>query len=111
MSAYGWIITQDQVSTPDEKSAVGVLGPRNITPAIQARLVALLKLSAILMPPAMAAQGVVPFRMYDDDGEFYYAGLMMGDDLQLFEPLDDYGTPNAGATRIDVYEKGRWVIV
>ncbi len=38
------------------------------------------------------------FRMYDDDGCLYYEGIT--DDFETFEPLDDYGTPNAGCTEI-----------
>ena len=38
------------------------------------------------------------FKMYDDDGELYYSGY--SNDDSSFNPLDDYGTPNAGATEI-----------
>lgn len=38
------------------------------------------------------------FRMYDDDGELYYEGLCA---KVSFAPLDDFGKPNAGCTRID----------
>lgn len=41
------------------------------------------------------------FRLYDDDGNIYYEGL--SDDFATFEPLDDYGTPNAGCTEIRYY--------
>jgi len=39
------------------------------------------------------------FAMYDDDHEFYYEGMIYGD-YNGFEPLDDFGRPNAGATQI-----------
>jgi hypothetical protein len=41
------------------------------------------------------------FKLYDDDGELYYVGRIVGD-FEGFEPLDDFGTPNAGCTRIDI---------
>ena len=42
-----------------------------------------------------------PFSMFDDDGEHYYDGVLYGD-FGGFEPLDDFGTPNAGCTEITV---------
>lgn len=43
------------------------------------------------------------FKMYDDDGELYYSGLAkLNAD---FDPLDDFGTPNAGCTEIRYYNK------
>ena len=41
------------------------------------------------------------FELFDDDGELYYVGRIIGD-FEGFEPLDDFGTPNAGCTRIDI---------
>ena len=46
------------------------------------------------------------FRMLDDDDEIYYIGY--SDDSSSFEPLDDFGLPNAGATNIQYLENGRW---
>lgn len=43
------------------------------------------------------------FRMYDDDGELMYEGegnCLDHDDGFGFEPLDDFGMPNAGCTEI-----------
>lgn len=47
------------------------------------------------------------FRLYDDDGELYYSGRQNqhGDG---FEPLDQYGMPNAGCTEIRLHENGEW---
>jgi|TARA_R100001530_G_scaffold110783_3_gene78010 hypothetical protein len=39
--------------------------------------------------------------MFDDDGVLYYAGLIWGD-YDGFEPLDDFGMPNAGCTEIQL---------
>lgn len=41
------------------------------------------------------------FKMYDDDGELYYSGYSKPlNDVDGFEPLDDFGMPNAGCTEI-----------
>ena len=50
------------------------------------------------------------FRMKDDDGIIYYHGEIYGD-YDGFEPLDDFGTPNAGCTSIEYNEKGEWEIL
>lgn len=44
------------------------------------------------------------FQMFDDDGELYYEGYIVGDH-EGFEPLDDFGQPNAGATTIKYANK------
>ena len=41
------------------------------------------------------------FKMFDDDGELYYSGYAKPD--ADFDPLDDFGTPNAGCTEIQYY--------
>lgn len=42
------------------------------------------------------------FRMYDDDGELYYEGYFLHHSTESseFEPLECFGTPNAGCTEI-----------
>lgn len=52
------------------------------------------------------------FRMYDDDGILYYSGRYLENpeensdwiEWDEFQPLDSFGTPNAGAVRIDYYD-------
>lgn len=83
---YRWEITKDFTGGND----AGVQGPYNLDSDLDTNK--------------------TPFRMYDDDGELYYEGNLYGD-FNCLEPLDDFGTPNAGATEIKVYEKGRWNIV
>jgi hypothetical protein len=39
------------------------------------------------------------FSMYDDDDNCYYEGMIYGN-YDGFEPLDDFGMPNAGCTYI-----------
>jgi hypothetical protein len=94
---YGWLITEDHLAEPGAPSgtnqnAVGVIGPRDIDPAIEARL--------------KAGEGDV-FQMLDSDGELYYAGIAILDETSCdgFEPLTDYGSPNAGASDIR-YRRG-----
>jgi len=41
------------------------------------------------------------FSMYDDDDNCYYEGMIYGD-YEGFEPLDDFGMPNAGCTYIKI---------
>ena len=41
------------------------------------------------------------FSMYDDDDNCYYEGMIYGK-YDGFEPLDDFGMPNAGCTYIKV---------
>ncbi len=99
---YAWIITKDLLADTSEPegtnlNAVGVMGPGSITPEQEAQL--------------LARKGRA-FRMYDDDGEHYYSGRFIGDDdsEDAFGPLEDFGTPNAGCTRIDYgREGGKWV--
>lgn len=98
MSRYAWIITRDH--TADEgaeegtnMNAIGIVGPRGCTDEQEEQL--------------KAGEGE-EFRMYDDDGILYYSGRIIGD-YDGFEPLDDYGMPNAGAVRIDYKNKdGIW---
>lgn len=99
-ASYGWIIDRELVTTPDDNrryretkgqeglpSRSGWVGPRNIRANVEKRL--------------QAGEGQ-SFKMYDDDGNLYYVGRYLGpDDETMFRPLDDLGTPDAGATRID----------
>jgi len=73
-STYNWIITTDHL----DESANGVEGPHGLS---------------------IHADNQTLFRMYDDDGILYYSGKIWGD-FDGFEPLDDFGTPNAGCTWI-----------
>lgn len=87
-----WIITRDLLAEQDSElvSEVGVCGPAGISEVARAKM--------------ERGEGHM-FLMYDDDGELYYEGLLLGDkdSEQGFTPLDDFGTPNAGCTRIDYY--------
>lgn len=97
-SSYGWIITEDH--TEEGNGDAGTIGPRDIDTRIELEL--------------HRGHGRA-FRMYDDDGELYYSGRIIGHgtypDLgeEAFRPLDDFGTPNAGATEIRYWVDGSLV--
>ena len=91
-----WTITKDLLANPKanpgtNENAVGLVGPDRAT----------LTHDEIVKHPE-AKQ----FRMYDDDDVLYYEGALVGWDE--FAPLDDFGGPNAGCTRIDYFEHGEW---
>jgi hypothetical protein len=100
-----WRITKDylydQGHDEDEKSGVGQSNSRD--PG---------KIDAIKKSKGK----VKPFRLYDDDGEVYYAGEMaMTDGSDPYEaenilsPLDNYGMPNAGCTEMKIRTDKGWV--
>lgn len=83
-----WTITKDNI----DGDAVGVVGPSTATLSID----------------EIKATGQ-RFRLLDDDGEIYYYGrAVLDDDDDGFEPLDDFGTPNAGCTSIQYFEREAW---
>jgi hypothetical protein len=80
---YAWIITEDRL---EDGKRVGVMGPGGVT----------LSGREIKNHPEREY-----FAMYDDDGNLYYRGYFVGGEWASgFEPLDDYGMPNAGAVEI-----------
>lgn len=91
-ASYAWTITRDHI---DAGEAQGTLGPSD---------------ALLDTPEAIKSHPeAVKFKMYDDDDELYYSGVaVLGDDESGFEPLDDFGMPNAGCTRIDYFERGEW---
>ena len=78
-ATYRWKIDKDYLDGDNEHSAVGVEGPRDLDENITEN-----------------PQG---FTLYDDDDNAYYHGWLYGD-YEGFEPVDDYGMPNAGAVHI-----------
>ena len=93
MPSVVWVITKD--FTGSNNSAVGVYGPEGSNPYQNMRF---------------------KFRMYDDDNTLCYEGATnalddeLGDEEAVFAPLDNFGAPNAGCTRIDYYnpENDKW---
>jgi hypothetical protein len=51
---------------------------------------------------------MVKFRMYDDDGNLYYEGVIDEDAANPFGPLDDFGRPNDGCTTLYTFERMKW---
>lgn len=66
-----------------ENKPVQVIGPRSISKEAEASL--------------LAGEGYA-FTLHDDDGALYYTGRSLQN--STFDPLDDYGQPNAGCTEI-----------
>ena len=93
---YGWIIDNDCTGSFDEgPGCEGVMGPSGVSDDIKWRL-------------AHKHEGE-KFRMYDDDNILYFEGRQISDmDSTGFEPLDDFGMPGYGCTRIDYLEDGSW---
>lgn len=96
MVKYGWVIDKDHLFDPNahsDRDDKGTMGPRDISPEHQEML--------------KKGEGK-KFKMYDDDGELYYEGRIVGECNEL-EPLDDFGMPNAGCTDIQYKNKeGKW---
>lgn len=96
MSAtYAWFITEDHIETEAE----GTQGPHDA-------------------PDTFGGDWKFrKFRMFDDDGILYYEGITASaepdSEEACFGPLDDFGRPNAGATRIDLLnpESKKWETV
>ena len=92
MYQYRWIITLDYIAALDAEpysnvNAHGLCGPRDPNFAIR--------------------DNPMPFRLRDADHNLYYEGILYGD-YEGFEPLDDFGKPNAGAITIEHYENDQW---
>lgn len=92
-SPYGWLIYESYIEDNSfgRATPVEVFGPSGISDENNESL------------EAGKGQG---FELYDDDGNLYYKGRLIGE-FEGLEPLDDYGMPNAGCTAIKV--NGEWV--
>lgn len=98
-----FIIDVDHIKDPNaqpgtNQNAVGVMGPSDYT--------------------GDGSELKQKFRLYDDDNVLYYEGRMRDDVLEAteelaFEPLDCFGDPNAGCTRMDYLSSktGKWETV
>jgi len=96
--ANHWIITKDHISDAHEPNEEGTMSPAfPISPSRSGRLDHQQEEIERLCP--------IKFRMYDDDGNLYYEGRMSGYD---FDPLDDFGMPNAGCTYLKYLKGGVW---
>ena len=91
---YGWLIYESFIedSTFGRAQAVAVAGPSGISDENLRKL--------------KDGEGD-EFELYDDDDNLYYKGRLIGADADGFEPLDDYGTPNAGCVKMKL--GGAWL--
>jgi hypothetical protein len=92
---YCWIITEDHIMQGSEHSNERMTGPRNASDK---------SLDLVL------SEGI-KFRMLDGDKNVYYTGKIYhtdGPDECDFQPLDDFGTPNAGCVSIEYLINDRW---
>ena len=90
---YCWIITKDHI----DSDSVSTMGPREVAGAT---------VGSPLLDLFYKSVNPTRFSLYDDDGECYYDGMLYGD-FTGFEPLDDFGTPNAGCTKMKL--AGEWL--
>ena len=110
-SSYGWLITHDSIADNDAPpgtnlNARGVMGPRDIGDDHKQTLLSVAKAGF----SNYKGESVHKFKIYDDDEELYYTGLYIDDSdseygENAFGPLDDFGTPNAGAVDIRYYNR------
>lgn len=82
---YRWIIKKDHLGYIGP-SRVGTQGPADYNEGIK--------------------DNPAAFSMYDDDKNIIYEGMLYGD-YDGFEPLDDFGAPDAGCTMIKI--DGKWL--
>lgn len=90
--SYAWVITRDLFAEGEDedseiKSEVGTFGPSNMHQSVVDGVI----------------RAGISFRLYDGDGEHMYTGKILhlqGPDACDFQPLRDFGTPNAGCTEI-----------
>ena len=90
-ATYTWKITKDHIADTTRPegtndNATGLMGPSDGDPNLKTN--------------------PVSFSMYDDDKVLYYEGMLYGN-YDGFEPLEDFGTPNAGAVHIKI--DGEWL--
>lgn len=104
-SSYAWLIIHDSLADKGAplgsyQNAVGLAGPRDASD----EMIHLLHRAATVGKDKWQGTPVQWFKMYDDDRNLYYRGVRTASDAEEgFEPLDDFGTPNAGAVQIDYY--------
>ena len=86
---YAWIIDKDHLGRGDE----GRIGPRNPDPASLETL---------------NKGGGEPLRLYDSDGVLQFEVRIAGD-YDCFEPMNDWGYPNATTTDVRYLSQGQWL--
>jgi hypothetical protein len=98
-----WTITRDHISAEHEKSRRDYGEEHTRIPVVAAAI-------GIESEPLPAGPDRIPFRLYDDDGELYYEGVLDDDDECLNqEAALAFGMTDAGCTTIKVLRAGEWV--
>jgi hypothetical protein len=111
---YAWLITHDSIADDSYPlgsycNARGVAGPHGASQDLLSTLHRAANIGKVKWHTYNEDTTVQWFKMYDSDRNLYYSGVRTGeaDELggseELFEPLDEFGTPNAGATEIRYY--------
>lgn len=97
MSNYAWVITRDHLAEGSNmENESGTMGPQGISEAQKRALI--------------AGEGE-EFRLYDDDDYLYYSGRVIGE-MDMGDPLLDFGAPNAGAAYMSMRSaEGEWIVV
>ena len=94
MPGYAWVITTDEIGEGEDEGVIGPRGTRFTREFIENH------------PRSRR------FRMFDGDGQLYYQGVFidLNEQHSMFEPLDDFGAPNAGCTSIEYQDAntGEW---
>lgn len=105
MSRYTWAIIKDHIANLQKPDGTNDNAHHMIGPIKHP----LYSPEEIIRGMKKNGQNQQEFRMLDDDGELYYEGLIVGD-YDGFEPLDDFGAPNAGCTTIQYKNEvsGKW---
>lgn len=99
-----WVITKDHTEPPDTAGAMNDVGWG------QDDRGALVRLDIAMARVRARDSDMVPFKLYDDDGELYYEGASrdLGEEEErAFAPLD-WAMRNAGCTRLDYLKNGKW---
>jgi hypothetical protein len=104
-----WKITKDHISQPDEESRVGYREEHARIP-VQA---AILGYESPVLPQLNAEKTstlpLIPFRLYDDDGELYYEGILHDDEECLNQSAAlRWAEGDAGCTTIKVLRNNEW---
>lgn len=91
-----FVITKDHIDDKEHTDVI-IHGPGNAEHTVDA---------------IMRSSDKEYFRMYDDDDELYYEGYYLysdkedsEDECTELQPLDCYGTPNAGCTYMKMRDK------
>lgn len=117
LQPHGWIITEDSLYEDGApfSDETGTAGPSELADPEWSDLEDALTRKREGKPIEDDWQSAY-FSMYDDDGELYYRGHLVWpaneepDEDTLIAPLDNFGTPNAGAVRITYRGHKEWEI-